>query len=113
MICAGRRQEAERRGATVVLQTLTQNAREVFLLIARNQLEHSDVGLTQSQLFHECRDHFLCSNEMTLKAHLNEFKDHGLITLKKGLNGAEAYFITLSEDELERVMKEFDGPKKR
>lgn len=50
---------------------------------------------------------------MTLKAHLNEFKDHGLITLKKASNGAEVYLITLSEDELERVMKEFDGPTRK
>ncbi|GMH39279.1 hypothetical protein BSKO_07177 [Bryopsis sp. KO-2023] len=108
LLIAGRRQESERRGAAVVLKTLTQNAREVFLLIARYQLDEGDSGLPHNQLFRMCRERFLCSNEMTLKAHLTEFKDHRMVQLKKGGEG-DCYEVALDKEEIETIVKQSEG----
>ena len=91
--------------ATVVLQTLVPNARRIFRLLAENQLEGEaesgkprlchekclccnsssvdslllDAGMTVHDLFKACREQLLVANELALRSHLNEFRDHQLV----------------------------------
>ena len=39
-------------------------------------------GVTFQRLFQQCRERFLVSNEMLLKAFLTEFRDHELLQTK-------------------------------
>jgi hypothetical protein len=39
-------------------------------------------GMSFARLFQQCRERFLVSNEMLLKAFLTEFKDHELLQTK-------------------------------
>eukprot|EP00803_Ostreobium_quekettii_P007058 evm.model.scf_425EXC.7 EVM.evm.TU.scf_425EXC.7 scf_425EXC:38332-41699(+) len=108
---AGRREEAARRGAAVVLRTLVPSAREIFRLIGEFQIEEgADQGISLPHLFRMCRERFLVSSELTLKSYLTEFRDHELVVMKKGQDGASVYCIPMANDEISTVLKEMtDG----
>ena len=77
------REECTRESAAVVLSSLSHNAREVFRVVADAQLDPGGAkGISFERLFGACRDRFLVSNEMLLRAFLTEFKDHDLVTTK-------------------------------
>ncbi|XP_062907803.1 origin recognition complex subunit 2 [Mobula hypostoma] len=97
-----------------VLRSLTPNARGIFKLLARFQLENKDnssyPGLSFQDFYHRCREAFLVNSNLTLRAQLTEFRDHKLIRSKKGADGVEYLVIpvdyaTLS-DYLEMEDKE-------
>ncbi|XP_051876056.1 origin recognition complex subunit 2 isoform X2 [Pristis pectinata] len=99
---------------THVLRSLTPNARGIFKLLARFQLENKDnsshPGLSFQDFYHRCREAFLVNSNLTLRAQLTEFRDHKLIRSKKGADGIEYLvipvdFATLS-DYLEMEDKE-------
>ena len=82
-LLVGRGEEACRAGATVVLASLSHNAREVFRLIADAQAEAGgEAGVSFQRLFAVCRERFLVSNEMLLKSFLTEFRDHDLLATR-------------------------------
>ncbi|EFJ14392.1 hypothetical protein SELMODRAFT_120496, partial [Selaginella moellendorffii] len=94
------------RSALLVLQSLTTNAQSVFKVLADHQLANpEDEGMSQYQLYNKCRERFLVSSELTLRAHLTEFRDHQLVRCKKGSNGQECLQITLSNDALAKMLE--------
>lgn len=106
-VIAGRKEEKAKRGASVVLRTLVPNAREIFCLIAKDQLdEENHRGFPLPELFRLCRERFLLSSELTLKSHLNEFRDHQLVATKKGPDGNDVFYIPMANDEIEKVLDE-------
>ncbi|GHP11632.1 Origin recognition complex subunit 2 [Pycnococcus provasolii] len=87
--------------ATVVLRTLTPNARDIFGVLARA----GPSGMTQSELYAACRDRFLVSAELTLRAHLQEFRDHELvIAVRDAASGVEKVAAKLQGSALNELL---------
>ncbi|XP_064606840.1 origin recognition complex subunit 2-like isoform X2 [Liolophura sinensis] len=92
---------------THVLKSLTLNARRIFLLLAHFQMDNKPgnpayTGMSFRDMYQRCRESFLVNSDLTLRTQLTEFRDHKLITSKKGHDGMEYLLIpvetaTLSE----------------
>ncbi|XP_028925292.1 origin recognition complex subunit 2 isoform X1 [Ornithorhynchus anatinus] len=72
---------------THVIRSLTPNARGIFQLLTKYQLENKDnpsyIGLSFQDFYQQCREAFLVNSDLTLRAQLTEFRDHKLIRTKK------------------------------
>ncbi|BFZ06369.1 hypothetical protein BsWGS_09408 [Bradybaena similaris] len=94
-----------------VMRSLTPNARQVFLLLARYQMEEGDsphyTGMAFQNLYHKCREAFLVNSDLTLQAQLVEFKDHRLIRSKKNYEGVEHLVIPLDRATLKAFLLEY------
>lgn len=110
-LLVGRSEQCSKQSATVVLASLSHSAREVFRLIADAQLDASagEQGISFTRLFQRCRERFLVSNEMLLKAFLTEFKDHELLQTKRGGDGSDLLHIPLSEEVLQQVLQDVEA----
>ncbi|KAK7080938.1 Origin recognition complex subunit 2, partial [Halocaridina rubra] len=88
-----------------VFRSLTPNAKGIFLLLAKYQLDQKDnsnyAGLSFGDMYQRCRDSFLVNSDLTLRAQLTEFKDHKLIRVKKGVDGIENLLIPLDSSTLQ------------
>ncbi|KAF5397948.1 Origin recognition complex subunit 2 [Paragonimus heterotremus] len=98
-----------------VAASLTQNAREIFRIIAEHQLNAplhesrgDNVGMPLEDLYWRCRDAFLTSSESTLRAQLTEFRDHKLMKIKKGADGTELLVIPMENTSLRKFVENFD-----
>ncbi|ESO93490.1 hypothetical protein LOTGIDRAFT_161593 [Lottia gigantea] len=84
---------------THVMKSLTPNAKGIFLLLAKHQLENKDnstyIGMSFHDLYQRCRESFLVNSDLTLNAQLIEFRDHKLIRSKKSYDGAEHLLIPI------------------
>lgn len=82
-----------------VFSSLTPNARKIFLLIARHQLDNTEspsyAGMSFHDCYHRCREAFLVNSDLTLRAQLREFLDHMLLKMKKGHDGTENLLIPI------------------
>ncbi|XP_068227017.1 origin recognition complex subunit 2 [Palaemon carinicauda] len=96
-----------------VFKSLTPNAKGIFLMLARYQLDQKDnsnyAGLSFSDMYQRCRETFLVNSDLTLRAQLTEFKDHKLIRSKKGHDGTEHLLIPLDSNTLEDFMAQEDS----
>ncbi|CAG5125072.1 unnamed protein product, partial [Candidula unifasciata] len=94
-----------------VMRSLTPNARQVFLMLARYQMEEGDsphyTGMAFQSLYHKCREAFLVNSDLTLQAQLVEFKDHRLIRSKKNYEGIEHLMIPLDRATLKAFLHEY------
>ncbi|KAK9802787.1 hypothetical protein WJX73_004528 [Symbiochloris irregularis] len=111
----GCKEEQAGKGAAVVLRTLTSAARTIFRLLAEHQLSGGDLdgddesgGMTFQALFRQCRERFLVANEMALRSHLSEFKDHRLLQARRGLDGAEEHVIPLQASALQQLLVDME-----
>ncbi|NXG79979.1 ORC2 protein, partial [Baryphthengus martii] len=95
-----------------VLCSLTLNARGIFRLLARYQLENKDnpsyPGLSFHDFYQQCREAFLVNNDLTLRAQLTEFRDHKLIRTKRGADGAEYLIIPVDDSTLTDFLEKED-----
>lgn len=91
-----------------VMSSLTPNAKGVFLVLANIVLQYKDdatfVGLGFNELYQKCRERFLVSSDVSLRAQLTEFKDHKLVQFKKGQDGAELLTIPIKMSVLEQLV---------
>ncbi|KAJ8352372.1 hypothetical protein SKAU_G00238480 [Synaphobranchus kaupii] len=89
---------------THVLRSLTPNARGIFRLLAEFQLEKKDnptyTGLSFQDFYQRCREAFLVNSDITLRTQLTEFRDHKLISTKKGADGVEYLLIPVDAGTL-------------
>lgn len=82
------------RSAILVLRSLTPNAQSVFRVLGEFQISHpDDQGLPLNRLYTACREQFLVSSEVTLRAHLTEFKDHELVKFRRGVDGQDCIYV--------------------
>ena len=92
-----------------VMKSLTPNARGVFELLARYQLEHKE-GETEGMSFHtcylKCREKFLVNSDLTLRAQLTEFRDHKLVLSRKGSDGVEYLHIPIDDSALSQFLEQ-------
>ena len=102
---AGCRQADSNRSAGVVLRTLVPAAAKIFRILAEHQLADEDgaggpeiclaldsgypgltavccTGMTFPHLYRKCREKFLVTNEVALRSHLTEFRDHRLVATR-------------------------------
>lgn len=93
--------------ASIVLQSLTPNAQNVFKVLAEHQLAHRDEeGMPLNSLYTVCRERFLVSSQITLNAHLTEFKDHELVKTRRNLDGEDCVYVPLTAEALEKIVHE-------
>lgn len=87
-----------------VLRSLTPNARGIFRLLMKYQLDNQDcpsyIGLSFQDFYQQCREAFLVNSDLTLRAQLTEFRDHKLIRTKKGTDGVEYLLIPVDSGTL-------------
>ncbi|KAL4229425.1 Origin recognition complex subunit 2 [Mactra antiquata] len=95
---------------THVMKSLTPNAKGIFLLLARYQMENKDVtnyvGMSLQDLYQRCRESFLVNSDLTLQAQLTEFRDHKMIKSKKSFDGIEHLYIPIDEGTLKEFIDE-------
>ncbi|XP_011074449.1 origin of replication complex subunit 2 [Sesamum indicum] len=93
--------------ASIVLQSLTPNAQSVFKVLADHQLAHpNEEGMPFNNLYTICRERFLVSSQITLNAHLTEFKDHELVKTRRNSDGEDCLYIPLATEALEKLVQE-------
>jgi len=63
-------------------------------------------AITFSKLYHECRERFYVSNELTLRAQLTEFIDHKLIKIKAESDGYETIFLLVDDANLKYYLND-------
>uniref|UniRef100_A0A9L0TMB4 Origin recognition complex subunit 2 n=1 Tax=Equus caballus TaxID=9796 RepID=A0A9L0TMB4_HORSE len=89
---------------THVLRSLTPNARGIFRLLSKYQLDNQEspsyAGLSFQDFYQQCREAFLVNSDLTLRAQLTEFRDHKLIRTKKGADGVEYLLIPVDSGTL-------------
>ena len=94
-----------------VTNSLTPNARGIFELLVKYQLEYKSEadGLYLGMSFHDCylkcREKFLVSSDVTLRSQLTEFKDHKLVRSRKGNDGMEYLFIPVDNAALSQFLE--------
>ncbi|NXA77359.1 ORC2 protein, partial [Thryothorus ludovicianus] len=95
-----------------VLHSLTLNARGIFRLLAKHQLEKKDnpsyPGLSFQDFYQQCREAFLVNSDLTLRAQLTEFRDHKLIRTKRGADGVEYLLIPVDDSTLTDFLEKED-----
>jgi origin recognition complex subunit 2 len=62
--------------------------------------------MTFTKLYHECREKFYVSNELTLRAQLTEFIDHKLIKLKTEVDGYETVYVMIDDTNLKLFLED-------
>eukprot|EP00882_Tetradesmus_deserticola_P010029 GHRQ01010596.1.p1 GENE.GHRQ01010596.1~~GHRQ01010596.1.p1 ORF type:complete len:199 (+),score=98.09 GHRQ01010596.1:202-798(+) len=103
------KQSAAKRGAVTVLSSLVSSAREVFKLLAGEQLEDPDApGISFPALLRMVRECFITNSEHALKSVLTEFRDHELIKLRMGPDGAEVMYVPMEPDVLRNALAEME-----
>nr|CAD7568508.1 unnamed protein product [Timema californicum] len=95
-----------------VFQSLTSNARQIFLIVAKYQLNNKSnsnytdlvtpfiAGLPFRDLYWQCRDSLLVSSDLALRAQLTEFLDHHLVKYRRSIDGSELLNIPVDHATL-------------
>ena len=102
-----------------VFESLTPNAKEIYITIAKYQMnavkqlesEESTMyqGISFKDLYQKCRKSFLVNSDLTLRAQLTEFRDHKLIKERKGLDdGIDYLVIPLKNNTLAEFLEQHD-----
>uniref|UniRef100_H3CR48 Origin recognition complex subunit 2 n=1 Tax=Tetraodon nigroviridis TaxID=99883 RepID=H3CR48_TETNG len=98
---------------THVLRSLTPNARGIFKLLVKFQLENKDnpsyTGLSFQDFYQRCREAFLVNSDLTLRTQLTEFRDHKLIRTRKGADGVEYLLVAVDASTLMDFLENEDG----
>ncbi|XP_016280540.2 origin recognition complex subunit 2 isoform X2 [Monodelphis domestica] len=95
-----------------VFRSLTPNARGIFRLLIKYQLENEEnpsyIGLSFQDFYQQCREAFLVNSDLTLRAQLTEFRDHKLLRTKKGTDGVEYLLIPIDTGTLSDFLEKED-----
>nr|XP_019965247.1 PREDICTED: origin recognition complex subunit 2 [Paralichthys olivaceus] len=98
---------------THVLRSLTSNARGIFELLVKFQLENKDnpsyTGLSFQDFYQRCREAFLVNSDLTLRTQLTEFRDHKLIRTRKGADGVEYLLVAVDASTLMDFLENEEG----
>lgn len=93
-----------------VMRCLTPNARGVFKLLAKYQLESDGtgtyLGMSFGDCYMKCRQAFLVNSDLTLRTQLTEFLDHKLVKSRKGPDGVEYLIIPVDTGTLHQFMEQ-------
>ncbi|XP_046402731.1 origin recognition complex subunit 2 isoform X2 [Ischnura elegans] len=93
-----------------VYNSLTSNAKGVFMIILKYQLEKRGnanyAGISFRDLYWKSREAFLLSSDLALRAQLTEFVDHHIIKSRAGADGDERLSIPLDNVVLQDFLDE-------
>lgn len=93
-----------------VFLSLTQNSKEIYLKVAKYQLENYGKyyqGMAFKHLYLACREEFLVSSDLALRAQLTEFTDHKMIKSKRcAESGTEYLVIPIATKLLQKFVEE-------
>lgn len=93
-----------------VFQSLTTNAKGVFMLIVKKQLENRGnsnyPGMQFKDLYSSSREAFLVSSDLALRAQLTELLDHKVVKMKQGIDGGEYLSIPIEGSLLQQFQQE-------
>ncbi|XP_059612059.1 origin recognition complex subunit 2 [Phlebotomus argentipes] len=93
-----------------VFQSLTTNAKGVFMLIVRKQLgsrgNSNYPGMQFKDLYSASREAFLVSSDLALRAQLTELLDHEVVKMKQGIDGGEYLSIPIEVNLLQQFLQE-------
>ena len=104
---SGAAAEDQTRSALVVMRSLNSNARGIFGLLIKEQIEgKGKAGMTLATLFERCRECFLSSTQVALKGHLAELRDHKLLRERRAADGSQVLYVPMSSEALRLVWAE-------
>ncbi|EDW24587.1 GL24230 [Drosophila persimilis] len=93
-----------------VFCSLTTNSRGIYMLIVKYQLKNKGnaqyQGMPFKDLYSNCRESFLVSSDLALRAQLTEFLDHKLVKSKRSVDGSEQLNIPIDGDLLQQFLEE-------
>lgn len=93
-----------------VFQSLTSNAKGIYMMLVKYQLKNSSnqnyQGMVFKELYSACREAFLVSSDVALRAQLTEFLDHKLARIKRSVDGSENITIPINNALLQKFMNE-------
>ncbi|KAJ2967834.1 hypothetical protein NUW58_g10352 [Xylaria curta] len=102
-------------GVTYVLRSLTENARNLYRLLAGEVLVAMDdetdssgenPGVEYRMIYNKAVEEFICSSEMAFRTLLKEFHDHQMITSRKDVLGTELLSVPFQKEELEGILED-------
>lgn len=93
-----------------ILQSVTANARSLFALLAKMQLEEESCsqGIPFQVLFQRGKDEFLFGNELVFRTLLGEFIDHKAIVVKKSNEDVDLLQIPMNREHLVQIQSEIE-----
>ncbi|KAK2992273.1 hypothetical protein RJ640_020266 [Escallonia rubra] len=91
--------------ASIVLQSLTPNAQNVFKNI-NWPIQMKKARMPIHNLYTSCRERFLVSSQVTLNSHLTEFKDHELVKIRRHSDGQDCLHVPMTTEALEKLVLE-------
>ncbi|CAD1469714.1 unnamed protein product, partial [Heterotrigona itama] len=95
-----------------VFLSLTSNAKSIYILLAKNQLNNSNnvnfTGMAFKDLYRAAREGFLVSSDLALRTQLTEFIDHKLVKIKRNIDSVEHLIIPLNNGLLKQFLEEHD-----
>jgi hypothetical protein len=95
----------EGRSAQLVLGHLTKNAKDLFKLLVRHQLDNPrSAGLTFAELYQKARPLFIATSETSLRKHINEFTTHDLVRTRSGPGGSQVYWCHFPGETLQAIL---------
>jgi len=93
---------------THVFVSLTPNAKKIYIIIIKFQMQNMDdanyPGISFMELYRKCRSEFLVPSDLALRAQLTEFRDHKLVKSRKGGDGGEYLSIPLDKTLLQAFL---------
>ncbi|XP_017047158.1 origin recognition complex subunit 2 [Drosophila ficusphila] len=93
-----------------VFSSLTTNSRGIYMLIVKYQLKNKGnatyQGMPFRDLYSSCREAFLVSSDLALRAQLTEFLDHKLVKSKRSVDGSEQLTIPVDGGLLQQFLEE-------
>ncbi|XP_022919722.2 origin recognition complex subunit 2 [Onthophagus taurus] len=92
-----------------VFLSLTSNSKGIYLIIVKYQLQNSGQyyqGMLFKDLYWSCREAFLVSSDLALRAQLTEFVDHKMVKIKRSVDGAEYLNIPIQNGLLQQFLNE-------
>uniref|UniRef100_A0A1A9UPH7 Origin recognition complex subunit 2 n=1 Tax=Glossina austeni TaxID=7395 RepID=A0A1A9UPH7_GLOAU len=93
-----------------VFLSLTANSKNVYMIIVKHQLKNKGTpnyqGMPFKDLYWSCRESFLVSSDLVLRAQLTEFLDHKLVKFKRSVDGTEQLIIPIDSSLLQQFLDE-------
>ncbi|XP_044258243.1 origin recognition complex subunit 2 [Tribolium madens] len=93
-----------------VFLSLTSNSKGIYLILVKHQIENGKKqyyqGLAFKDLYSLCREAFLVSSDLALRAQLTEFVDHKMVKFKRAADGTEYLIIPIANTLLQQFLNE-------
>lgn len=95
-----------------VFASLTLNSRKVLLIIIKAQLESNTTNarleLSFKDLYQLCREKFLVSSDLALRALLTELVDHSIVKHKRANDGSEYLSMPIENKLLKHFISDIE-----